>query len=101
METIESLKSKTPVHDLTASPRKCIKVLRCAVLTRSELKESSSGKKSFSITLCDRDPSSTLKAVCFHEDYYSQLEPTKTYILKKLLIKERPWCAVAPNSYRY
>lgn len=40
------------------------------------------------MTLCDEDPTSTLRAVCFDERMYKTLTPLKTYIISNYKIKK-------------
>ena len=88
--SIEHLKQDTNVEDLMGSPKKFSKPLRCAILTKSELKKTKNpnGQRSFSMTLCDQTPSSTIRAVCFEEKYYETLVPMKTYIISNFKIKK-------------
>lgn len=87
MYSIQKLKEETPAVHLTSSPKKSDKVLRCAVLTKGGLKPTATGNQMFSMTLCDKDPSATIKAVCFEESFFHVLQPLKTYILKGYKIK--------------
>ena len=87
MYSIQKLKEETPSANLSSSPKKCDKVLRCAVLTKSQLKPTATGNQMFTMTLCDKDPSSTVKAVCFDESFFHQLLPLKTYIIKGFKMK--------------
>ena len=42
----------------------------------------------FSVTLCNEDQSSTIRAVCFTKDVFSKIEPKKTYILEEFKLKQ-------------
>ena len=79
MYTIETLRILI-AHNLTSSPRKTNYPLKCAVLTKGRLKPTAKGDKMFTMTLCDANPNSTVKASCFHEKYYDILQPLETYI---------------------
>jgi hypothetical protein len=46
------------------------------------------GGKMFSMTLCDRDSSSTIRAVFFDEGVYKKFQPTKTYDMKDFKVKK-------------
>lgn len=85
-QTIQEIKSKLS-NILHSSPRKIAYTLRCAVLTKSELKTTSNGNNMFTMTLCDENPEHTIKAVSFHKDLYELLNPTETYIIKKFKAK--------------
>lgn len=69
------------------SPRKCSKKLTCAVLNKSLLRPTQNGEM-FSLNLCDKDPSSTIKAVCFNGNMSHKFEPSKTYELQDYKLKK-------------
>lgn len=86
MHSIESLKATTSTAELS-SPQRCTKPLRCAILTKGELRTNSKNDKSFTMTLCDRSPTSMIKGICFDESFYDTLQPTKTYIFSKYKLR--------------
>ena len=81
--TIKELKGKQPPK----SPRKSSNALLCAVVNRSPMKATRNGSM-FSVTLCNEDQSSTIRAVCFTKDVFSKIEPKKTYILEEFKLKQ-------------
>jgi len=70
----------------TLSPRKFTNTLRCAILTKSPVKKKKSGSM-FSMTLSDKDPSCTVRAVCWEEDLSPLFEPLKTYDITGFKVK--------------
>jgi hypothetical protein len=72
---------------MLSSPRKSEKIAKCAVLTKSSLKETKRGKM-FSMTLCDQNTTSTIRAVCFQDVMFDKFEVTRTYDLKSFKIKK-------------
>lgn len=42
----------------------------------------------FSMNLCGRDPSSTIRAICFSEGMFSKFQPNTTYNLKQFKVKK-------------
>ena len=56
-------------------------VLKCAVLTKSALHQIRKGNM-FSMTLCDVDPTSMIRAVCFDSNVFDLFMATKTYDLR-------------------
>jgi len=70
------------------SPRKVPTKLKCAVLTKSHLKPTVNKSNMFTMTLCDEDTSSTIKAACFKEDLYSKFDVATTYILHRFKVKK-------------
>lgn len=81
--TIEDLKRMSTPQ----SPQKCSQKLTCAILTKSPLRPTKNGSM-FSLSLCDKDPSSTLRAVCFNEDMFSKFETTGIYDFQKYKLKK-------------
>lgn len=84
--TIGDLKLK---HATSASQslRKCLLTIHCAVLTKSELRTTKYGHM-FTMTLCDENTSSTIKAVSFEKDVYESYQPKSTYNLQNFKIKK-------------
>lgn len=79
---------KTSFNDTTiTSPRKMNKTMTCAVLTKSNLKEMKRGTM-FTMTLCDRETTSTIRAVCFEGSMFNKFATTKTYDLKYFKLKK-------------
>ena len=62
-------------------------ILKCAVLTKSALHEIKRGSM-FSMTLCDTDPTSMIRAVCFDSDVFDLFMGTKTYNLRGFRLKK-------------
>lgn len=87
--TIEELLGD-PQYFSLSSPRKTMKTLKAAVLTKSPLKDKRTGQgKMFTMTLTDgSDTANTMKAVCFTEKMYSSFDATTTYDIKYFLIKK-------------
>lgn len=85
LESVESIKLENKVPP--RSPRKYCKPLRCAILTKSPLKDCKTGKM-FTMTLCDSDTSISTRAVCFLEDRFEKLEVKKTYDINKYKVKK-------------
>ena len=81
--TIADIKS-SPVPN---SPQRCAKKLTCAVLNKSPLRPIKNGSM-FSLNLCDKDPSSTIRAVCFNTDLFSNFETDVTYDLESFKVKK-------------
>lgn len=81
--TIAHIKS-SPVPN---SPQRCAKKLTCAVLNKSPLRPIKNGSM-FSLNLCDKDPSSTIRAVCFNTDLFSNFETDVTYDLESFKVKK-------------
>ncbi|KAK3746091.1 hypothetical protein QZH41_004628 [Actinostola sp. cb2023] len=89
MKSIEELKNESV--SVTMSPRKCKNAVRCAVLTKSPLKSTNgNGGRGFMFTmrLCDREPCSTTRAVCFDEEKFDCFEPMKTYVMEGFKLKK-------------
>ena len=63
------------------------KTVTCAVLTKSSIRETKRGTM-FTMTLCDRDTTSTIRAVCFEEVMFNKFTATKTYDLKYFKLKQ-------------
>ena len=61
--------------------------MTCAVLTKSNLREMKRGTM-FTMTLCDRETTSTIRAVCFEGSMFNKFETTKTYDLKYFKLKK-------------
>ena len=85
-------KNITTVEDLKRiptpkSPRKYSQKLTCAVLNKSPLKPTRYGEM-FSLNLCDEDPSSTIRAVCFNAKMFDKFETSKTYEMKDYKVKK-------------
>lgn len=72
--TIDDIKS-SPVPN---SPQRCSKKLTCAVLNKSPLRPTKNGSM-FSLDLCDNQPSSTIRAVCFNKDMFPNFETNVTW----------------------
>ena len=81
--TIADIKS-SPVPN---SPQRCAKKLTCAVLNKSPLRPIKNGSM-FSLNLCDKDPSSTIRAICFNTDLFSNFETDVTYDLESFKVKK-------------
>ena len=81
--TIQTLKEQTPPQ----SPRKCNETLHCAVLTKSLLKPTRFGKM-FTMSLCEEDPSRTIRAVCFEENMFGQFNMKESYDLQSFKLKK-------------
>ena len=81
--TIADIKS-SPVPN---SPQRCAKKLTCAVLNKSPLRPIKNGSM-FSLNLSDKDPSSTIRAVCFNTDLFSNFETDVTYDLESFKVKK-------------
>lgn len=80
--TIKSLKEQAS----PSTPRKCDKTLRCAVVTKTPLKTTRCGKM-FSMSLVEKDTSSTIRAICFEEEMFSQFQTRVTYDMKSFKLK--------------
>lgn len=87
-DSIRSLVEQTPSASLLSSPRKSKKILRCVILTKSELRETKNRDKMFIMTLSDEDPSSSIKAICFDASLYYSFEAMKTYCIENFKIKK-------------
>ena len=85
MSSLKELKGGYNYKTLN-SPKKVDRAVRCAVLTKSPLRDNGKGAM-FSMTLCDRDTSSTMRGVSFEEKLFDKFEPTKTYDLKAFKVK--------------
>lgn len=81
--TIDDIKS-SPVPN---SPQRCSKKLTCAVLNKSPLRPTKNGSM-FSLNLCDNQPSSTIRAVCFNKDMFPNFETNVTYDLESFKLKK-------------
>ena len=81
--TIDDIKS-SPVPN---SPQRCLKKLTCAVLNKSPLRLTKNGSM-FSLSLCDNQPSSTIRAVCFNKDMFPNFETNVTYDLESFKLKK-------------
>lgn len=81
--TIDDIKS-SPVPN---SPQRCSKKLTCAVLNKSPLRLTKNGSM-FSLNLCDNQPSSTIRAVCFNKDMFPNFETNVTYDLESFKLKK-------------
>jgi hypothetical protein len=92
--TIAELKTLNPVPP--PSPRKCATSLHCAIISKSELKNTKSNSKMFTMNLCDEDPTSFIKAVCFDSSLYDNFESMKTYHFTGFKIKK---AMAAGNSH--
>ena len=82
--TIETIKS-APVPQ---SPRKSSQRLTCAVLNKSPVRRTRNDGSMFSMNLCGKDTSSTIRAVCFSEPMFSKFEPNKTYDINQFKVKK-------------
>ena len=81
--TIDDIKS-SPVPN---SPQRCSKKLTCAVLNKSPLRPIKNGSM-FSLNLCDKEPSSTIRAVCFNKDMFPNFESNVRYDLESFKLKK-------------
>ena len=79
--TIEDLKGTTAPQ----SPKKYSKNLTCAILTKSPIRPTRNGSM-FSMNLCDQDPSSTVRAVCFDKNMtFNNSKSRRDMVLPTLL----------------
>lgn len=62
-------------------------VLKCAVLTKSNLKDTQRGKM-FSMTLSDFNTTTTIRAICFQEQRYQEFNTTTTYDIQDFKVKK-------------
>ena len=81
--TIQSLKDEVPPQ----SPKKYEGTLRCAVVTKSPLKSTRYGKM-FSMNLCGKDSSTTIRAVCFDESMFDEFKAKQSYDVKSFKLKK-------------
>ena len=65
------------------SPTKSTKRLRCFALNKSPLRLTKN-ESMFSLNLCHLDPSTTVRAVCFNKDMFTQIQPSTTYDVESL-----------------
>ena len=69
------------------SPQKHSRNLTCAIVTKSPVRPTSNGSM-FTMNLCDQDPSSTIRAVCFDENLFGNFEANGTYDFKQFKVKK-------------
>ena len=81
--TVKSLKEQKPPE----SPQKCRETLHCAVLTKSPLKPTKNGQM-FTMSLCEGDPSSCIRAVCFEESMFEQFSTKQSYDIECFKLKK-------------
>ena len=81
--TVKSLKEQKPPE----SPKKCQETLHCAVLTKSPLKPTKNGQM-FTMSLCEGDPSSCIRAVCFEESMFEQFSTKQSYDIECFKLKK-------------
>jgi len=62
--------------------------LKCAVLTKSALRETATGRPMFSMTVSDFDTTSTIKIVCFDKTLYRNFDTATTYDISHFRIKK-------------
>ena len=81
--TIEEIKG-SPVPK---SPRKITQNLTCAIVNKSDLRSTKTGKM-FSMNLCDQSSKATLRAVCFNQRMFPNFEASKSYDISSFKIKK-------------
>lgn len=58
------------------------------MLTKSPIRPTRNNGSMFSMNLCGRDPSSTIRAICFSEGMFSKFQPNTTYNLNQFKVKK-------------
>ena len=101
-------KRSISVEDMSSFPipnsrTKSTKCLRCFVLNKSPLnlnfafegfvlnKSPTKNESMFSLNLCDQDPSTTVRAVCFNKDMFTKIQPSTTYDIESFKYKKAYW----------
>ena len=84
-QSLQTIKAENAIPPV--SPRKCSNSLRCAVLTKSPLKDCKTGKM-FTMNLCDQDTRITTRAVCFTDKKFDELQVKTTYDISKYKLKK-------------
>ncbi|KXJ08860.1 hypothetical protein AC249_AIPGENE14725 [Exaiptasia diaphana] len=87
--TIEEIMNEHPNHTIS-SPRKLgqTKLLKCAVLTKSDQTQTKYGDTMFTMTLCDFNTMFSMKSICFAKEMFEKFECGKTYDLVSFAIKK-------------
>ena len=79
-----SVENMSPIPN---SPTKSTNHLRCFVLNKSPLCPTKNGSM-FSLNLCDQDPSTTVRAICFNKDMFTKIQPSTTYDIESFKYKK-------------